>query len=181
MIPGKPAQIDCYQRHIWPYFSVLHGPVLRSYISVTVYGDRKRPYFFRKRSWLQYPGRWLRNPYTLVNDRILSYYMFRITIVYLRACIRSNTIIHTEKNEVKWRPYMTFMYWDSKRSFFFLRISPYFSGYDTEINGRNTGPCKSSYFSVYDRLWPCLFDPGNYGTHRFYCFIPPFPFDRIHP
>ncbi len=68
----------------------------------------------QKRFRTVYPGRRLRNPYTLVNDRIRP--------VFLR--IRSNTIIYEEKR----RPYMVSMYWASKRSFFspyitvFLRI-----------------------------------------------------------
>jgi hypothetical protein len=53
---------------------------------------------------------------------------------------------------------------------FFLRISPYFSVYDTEINGCNTEPCQSSYFSVYDRLPPCLFDLGTIHTSFHNCY-----------
>jgi hypothetical protein len=41
---------------------------------------------------------------------------------------------------------------------FFLRLSPYVPAYDTEIYDLNTIPCKPSYFSVYGRLRPCLFD-----------------------
>ncbi len=44
---------------------------------------------------------------------------------------------------------------------FFLHISPYVSVYDMEIHDRNTITCKPSYFSVYGRLRPCLFDLGG--------------------
>ncbi len=47
---------------------------------------------------------------------------------------------------------------------FFLRISPYGSVYDMEIYDRNTITCKPSYFSVYDRLQPCLFNLGKGET-----------------
>ena len=58
---------------------------------------------------------------------------------------------------------------DRKRSQFtrtvndhiFVRKSPYFALYDMEIYDRNTITCKSSYFSVYGRLQPCLFDLGT--------------------
>ncbi len=67
----------------------------------------------------------------------------------------------TEQNGDRiWSPYT-----ETVNDRFFLRISPYFSVYDTEINGRNTGPCKSSYFSVYDRLRPCLFDLGTFDDN----------------
>jgi hypothetical protein len=45
--------------------------------------------------------------------------------------------------------------------FVYGRLSSYFSVYDTEIYDRNTGSCKSSYFSVYGRLRPCVFDLGG--------------------
>jgi hypothetical protein len=42
-------------------------------------------------------------------------------------------------------------------------FSPYVSVYETEIHDRNTITCKPSYFSVYGRLRPCLFDlVGSY-------------------
>jgi hypothetical protein len=40
------------------------------------------------------------------------------------------------------------------------------SVYDTDINGRNTGPCRSSYFSVNDRLRPYLFDLGSHNQPK---------------
>ncbi len=35
------------------------------------------------------------------------------------------------------------------------------SVYDTELYDHNTGSCNSSYFPVYGRLWPCVFDLGG--------------------
>jgi len=92
---------------IRPYLAVIHVIVLRSYISVTVYGAI--------RSYTGENGDCIRPSCTkTVNDRFL------------------------------------------------LRISPYVSVYDTEIYDRNTITCKLSYFSVYGRLRPCLFDLGMF-------------------
>jgi hypothetical protein len=87
------------------------------------------------------PGRGLRTPYTTVFWRIT---WSSIKIVFFRDCIRRNTIV----------------YGLCKRPFLFLRLSPYFPVYDTEIYDRNTGSCKSSYYSVYGRLRPCVFQRG---------------------
>jgi hypothetical protein len=62
----------------------------------------------------------------------------RITIVYLRICIRKKT----EQNG------------DRMQSLFTKTV------YDTEIYDRNTITCKSSYFFVCGRSRPCLFDLG---------------------
>jgi hypothetical protein len=101
---------------IRPYFAVIDVIVLRSYISVTVYGAI--------RSYTEENGDCIRTPCTkTVNDR------------------------------------------------FFLRISPYVSVYDTEIYDRNTITCKPSYFSVYDRLRPCLFNLGRCDDKDFFRFL----------
>ncbi len=67
-------------------------------------------------------------------------------------CLRS----YTEENGDCIRPPCTKTVNDQ----FSFRISPYVPVYDTEIYARNTITCKPSYFFVYGRLRPCLFDLG---------------------
>jgi hypothetical protein len=109
-------------------------------------------------TWKIIPGRRLRNPYTLVNDRTRSVFLrIRPYFVVLHGPVLRSYISvpvygairsYTEQNGDRIWPPCT----ETANDRFFLRISPYFSVYDTEINGRNTGPCKSSYFSVYAGL-----------------------------
>jgi hypothetical protein len=112
------------------------------------------------------PGRLLRAPYTVVNDRKRSRYdrirpyLAVIHVIVLRSYI-SVTVYgairsYTGENGDCIRPSCT----KTVNDRFLLRISPYVSVYDTEIYDRNTITCKLSYFSVYGRLRPCLFDLG---------------------
>ncbi len=122
-----------------------------------------------------YPGQLLRALYTVVNDRKRSrydrirLYFAVIHVIVLRSYV--SVIVYgairsyTEENGDCIRPPCT----KTVNDRFFLHISPYVSVYDTEIYDRNTITCKPSYFSVYGRLRPCLFDLGNDSFHNTYC------------
>jgi len=116
------------------------------------------------------PGRRLRSPYTLVNDRIRC--VFRCIRPYFSvlpgSVLRSYiSVSYTKKYDHIRRiteqnaDCIRSPYTRTVKDRFFLRISSYFSVYDTEIYDRNTEPGKSSCFSVYGRLRPCLFDLGT--------------------
>jgi hypothetical protein len=106
-----------------------------------------------------FPGRLLRASYTVVNDRKRSRYD------------------RTQENGDCIRPPCT----KTVNDRFFLRISPYVSVYDTEIYDRNTITCKPSYFSVYGRLRPCLFDLGYLSTSCTYFFSLPVDYSYVNP
>jgi hypothetical protein len=56
------TQVDSYELRIRPYFIVLYSPVLWSYISVTIYGEKRRS------------STAVFSLYTVVKDRIFSVY-----------------------------------------------------------------------------------------------------------
>jgi hypothetical protein len=110
------------------------------------------------------PGRLLRAPYTVVYDhkrsrfnRIRPYFAVIHVIVlrsYISVTVYGAIRLYTEENGDCIRPPCT----KTVNDHFFLRISPYVYVYDTEIYDRNTITYKPSYFAVYGRLRPCLFD-----------------------
>jgi hypothetical protein len=94
---------------------------------VEVYAHRIRPYF------------------GVLHDPVLRLYFSVILYGEIRC--------YTGKHVAKQESYRGSVNENHKRPFF-LRLWLYFSVYDTEIYDRNTGSCKLSYFSVYDRV--CL-------------------------